>query len=145
MTENRIVNSQELLRLVKKNSRRNESEEGDLDYDIFIGFEDGSYEGIEIDTSYHILVSNNFLFLSQIKGFLENWEGKDQEKEEENATWFISDYFTDGNTFELEDIDRVFHEFILSEDSFIVVVNHDDLFKTMVKNPGKRIVVEWSR
>ena len=145
MTENRIVNSQELLRLVKKNSRRNESEEGDLDYDIFIGFEDGSYEGIEIDTSYHILVSNNFLFLSQIKGFLENWEGKDQEKEEENATWFISDYFTDGNTFELEDIDRVFHEFILSEDSFIVVDNHDDLFKTMVKNPGKSIVVEWSR
>ena len=145
MTENRIVNSQELLRLVKKNSRRNESEEGDLDYDIFIGFEDGSYEGIEIDTSYHILVSNNFLFLSQIKGFLENWKDKDQEKEEENATWFISDYFTDGNTFELEDIDRVFHEFILSEDSFIVVDNHDDLFKTMVKNPGKSIVVEWSR
>jgi len=64
MTENRIVNSQELLRLVKNSSRRNESEEGDLDYDIFIGFEDGSYEGIEIDTSYHILVSNNFLFLS---------------------------------------------------------------------------------
>ncbi len=145
MSEKRVIDSQELLRLIKNNSRKSEDEEGELDYDIFVGFEDGTYEGIEVDTSYHILVSSNFLHLSRIREFLEDWKYKDHEKEEENATWLISDYFSDGNTFELEDVDRVFHEFILVEDSFIVVNSHDELFNTMIENPGKSIVVEWSR
>lgn len=145
MSEKKIIDSDELLRLIKNNSRQNEGEEGDLDYDIFTGFDDGTYEGIEVDTSYHILVRNEFLFISQIKEFLETWEGGNLEKEEENATWFISDYFSDGNIYELEDVDRVFKEYIVEGDKFIVVESHDELFKTMIENPGKSLVVEWSR
>lgn len=145
MSQKRVIDSNELLLLIKKNSRKSEDVEGDLDYDIFVGFDDGSYEGIEVDNSYQILVRNEFLFISQIKEFLETWEGKDIDKECENATWFISDYFTDGNIYELEDVDRVFYEYIVKEDKFIVVKTHYELFKTMVENPGKSIVVEWSR
>lgn len=145
MSDKRIIDSEELLRLIKINSRKNENEEGDLDYDIFVGFDDGTYEGIEVDTSYHILVRNEFLFVSQIKEFLEIWEGENLEKEGENATWFISDYFSDGNIYELEDVDRVFKEYIVEGDEFIVVKNHYELFKTMIENPGKSLVVEWSR
>ncbi|MCS5420399.1 MULTISPECIES: hypothetical protein [Psychrilyobacter] len=145
MSDKRIIDSDELLRLIKNNSRKNEGEEGELDYDIFIGFADGTYEGIEVDTSYHILVRNEFLFISQIKEFLEIWEGGNLENEEENATWFISDYFSDGNIYELEDVDRVFKEYIVEGDEFIVVGSHDELFKTMIENPGKSLVVEWSR
>ncbi len=145
MSDKRIINSEELLRLIKFNSRKSENEEGDLDYDIFVGFDDGTYEGIEVDTSYHILVRNEFLFISQIKEFLEIWEGENVEKEGENATWFISDYFSDGNIYELEDVDRVFKEYIVEGDEFIVVKNHYELFKNMIENPGKSLVVEWSR
>jgi len=145
MSDKRIIDSEELLHLIKINSRKNENEEGDLDYDIFVGFEDGTYEGIEVDTSYRILVRNEFLFISQIKEFLEVWSGENLEKVRENATWFISDYFSDGNTYELEDIDRVFKEYIITEDKFIVVNSHYELFKNMIEHPGKSIVVEWSR
>ena len=145
MSDKRIISSEELLHLIKINSRRNENEEGDLDYDIFVGFDDGTYEGIEVDTSYHILVRNAFLYISQIKQFLEIWDDKNFEKEGENATWLISDYFSDGNIYELEDVERVFNEYIIKEDNFIVVKNHYELFKTMVENPGKSLVVEWSR
>ena len=145
MSDERIINSDELLHLIKINSRKNENEEGDLDYDIFVGFDDGTYEGIEVDTSYHILVRNEFLYSSQIKEFLEKWEGKDLEKEIENATWFISEYFSDGNIYELEDVERVFSEYIIKGDKFIVIKNHYELFKTMIENPGKSFVVEWSR
>lgn len=145
MSNKRIIDCNELLRLIKNNSRKNEGEEGDLDYDIFTGFDDGTYEGIEVDTSYHILVRNEFLFISQIKEFLETWEGKNMENEKENATWFISDYFSDGNIYELEDVDRVFKEYIVEGDQFIVVESHDELFKAMIENPGKSLVVEWSR
>ena len=145
MSKKRTVNSNELLKLVKNNSRKTENEEGILYYDIFTGFNDGTYEGIEVDTSYHILISNKFLYLSEIKDFLEEWKNKNKDTEKENATWFISDYFNDGLIFELEDIERVFKEFIIEEDSFLVVGSHDELFKTMVENPGKSIVVEWSR
>ncbi len=145
MSNKKIINSDELLRLIKNNSRKNEGEEGELDYDIFVGFDDGTYEGIEVDTSYHILVRNEFLFISQIKEFLEIWDGENLEKEEENATWFISDYFSDGNIYELEDVDRVFKEYIVKEDNFIVVESHEELFRTMIENPGKSLVVEWSR
>ncbi|OQY41320.1 MAG: hypothetical protein B6227_05395 [Fusobacteriia bacterium 4572_74] len=145
MSDKRIIDSEELLHLIKINSRKTENEEGDLDYDIFVGFDDGTYEGIEIDTSYHILVSNAFLFISQIKGFLEIWDGENLEKEGENAIWFISDYFSDGNIYELEDIERVFKEYIIKSDKFIVVKNHYELFKNMIENPGKSFVVEWSR
>ncbi len=145
MSDKRIINRDELLHLIKINSRKNEGEEGTLDYDIFVGFGDGSYEGIEVDTSYHILVRNEFLFISQIKEFLEIWEGGNIQKEGEYATWFISDYFSDGNIYELEDIDRVFQEYIVDGDKFIVVDNHHELFKAMVENPGKSLVVEWSR
>lgn len=145
MSDKRIIDSEELLHLIKINSRKNENEEGDLDYDIFVGFDDGTYEGIEVDTSYHILVRNEFLFISQIKEFLEIWEGENLEKEGENATWFISDYFSDGNIYELEDVDRVFKEYIVEGDEFIVVKNHYELFRTMIENPGKSLVVEWSR
>lgn len=145
MSNKKIIDSNELLRLIKNNSRKNEGEEGELDYDIFVGFDDGTYEGIEVDTSYHILVGNEFLFISQIKEFLEIWDSEKLEKEEENATWFISDYFSDGNIYELEDVDRVFKEYIIKEDKFIVVESHDELFRTMIENPGKSLVVEWSR
>ena len=145
MYEKKVIDSKELLRLIKNNSRKNKDEEGDLDYDIFVGFDDGTYEGIEIDTSYHILISSKFLYLSQIKEFLEQWKDKDHNTEEENATWFVSDYFDEGNTFELEDIDRVFQEYIVKKDIFIMVKTHDELFRTMISNPGKSVVVEWSR
>lgn len=145
MSDKRIIDNDELLQLIKDNSRKNPDEEGDLDYDIFVGFDDGTYEGIEVDTSYHILVRNEFLFISQIKAFLEIWDGKNLEKEGENATWLISDYFTDGNIYELEDVDRVFEEYIIKKDTFIVVKSHFELFKAMIENPGKSLVVEWSR
>jgi len=145
MSDKRIINYDELLQLIKDNSRRNEDEEGDLDYDIFVGFNDGTYEGIEVDTSYHILVRNEFLFISQIKEFLEKWKDKNLELAKENATWFISDYFCDGNTYELEDVERVFRECIIKEDKFIVVEDHLELLKTMIENPGDSVIVEWSR
>ncbi|MEI6858082.1 hypothetical protein [Psychrilyobacter sp.] len=145
MSDRKIIDSEELLRLIKSNTRKNKDEEGDLDYDIFVGFDDGTYEGIEVDSSYHILVRNEFLFISQVKEFLEIWDGGNLEKEGENATWFISDYFSDGNIYELEDVGRVFEEYIVKEDKFIVVESHYELFKTMIENPGKSIVVEWSR
>jgi hypothetical protein len=145
MSDKRIIDYDELLQLIKDNSRRNEDEEGNLDYDIFVGFDDGTYEGIEVDTSYRILVRNEFLLISKVKEFLEVWEEKNLETEKENATWFISDYFSDGNTYELEDVDRVFKECIIQQDEFIAVETHLELLKTMVENPGKSVVVEWSR
>jgi len=145
MSDKKIIDYDELLQLIEVNSRRDENEEGDLDYDIFVGFNDGTYEGIEVDTSYHILVRNEFLHISKIKEFLEVWDGKNLEKKMENAIWFISDYFSDGNVYELEDVKRVFQEYIIKEDKFIVVKSHLELFQTMVENPGKSIVVEWSR
>jgi hypothetical protein len=141
----RVIDSHELLRLVKLHSRKNENEEGDLDYDIFVGFDDGSYEGIEVDTSYHITISDKFLYLFQVKEFLEKWHNRDHEEEEENAIWFIANLFEDGLVFELEDVERVFNEYIVDGDKFLVVKNHDDLLHAMVENPGHSIVVEWTR
>ena len=145
MSDKRIIDREDLIHLIKINSRKSENEEGDLDYDVFVGFHDGTYEGIEVDTSYHILVRNEFLPMSQINEFLEIWDDEHLEKKQESSTWFISDYFSDGNVYELEDVERVFSEYTVEGDEFIVVNSHYELLKTMVENPGKSIVVEWSR
>jgi len=145
MSNRKNITKNELINLIKKNTRKNENEEGILDYDVFVGFDDGTYEGIEIDTSYHILVDNDFLYLEKIKEFLKNNYNEDITRIKEAALWLISDYFSDGNTYELEDVDRVFEEFIVEGDNFIVVKDHYELFQTMVEYPGRSIVVEWSR
>lgn len=145
MESRKIITNSELVNLIKVNSRKKIGEEGAFDYDVFVGFNDGSYEGLEVDTSYHIMVSNNFLYSSRITDFLRSIEKRAPDIKDENAIHYISDYFIDGNIFELEDIDRVFDEYTVKEDNFIVVHSHLELLQTMYDKPGQSIVVEWSR